>query len=289
MKKVMIVGGTHGTEKIFQKVFLNLKSLPTDIVGVDEEIKINLLISNTLAVTRGIRYLEKDLNRSFPGNPNGCFEEKLAFKLKPIVDEQDVVIDIHSTESGLKDAVILTRITEKNLNLVRATNAKNVLLMDLTVNNALISSAKIGIGLEFGSDNSLRAIRKTTDCIKLILNQLGSEIKVDARATAKKRFFRITRIINKPEGFIALDTIKNYELVKKDEVYAYHPKTGRKLRARTDFYPILFGEPQYEHFGFMGFLDEEIANQINLKLKKVNVEKKEPVVFAGGWLNGLCN
>ncbi|MFZ2390467.1 MAG: succinylglutamate desuccinylase/aspartoacylase family protein, partial [Minisyncoccales bacterium] len=197
------------------------------------------------------RYIDQDLNRSFPGKKNGNYEEKLAYKLLPIIKSADVVLDIHSTTSESKDAIIVTKLNNKILKCINSIQPKNVLIMNATKNNALISQAKIGIAFEYGKDDDSVAIKKTFEGIKKLLNYLKI-INLKYKKTNKIiNYFNVTSVVPKPKGYKLIKKIKNYKLIKKGSVYAINK--NKKILATEDFYPILFGEKKYENiFGFKG-------------------------------------
>lgn len=103
-KKCVIVGGIHGDEVAGWKAALQLKD-KRDFVG---EV---LLIpqANILACKREERYPGKgsevngikyqDLNRNFPGDPNGNVTKQIAHEIsQTVIDfDPDVVIDLHES------------------------------------------------------------------------------------------------------------------------------------------------------------------------------------------------
>lgn len=63
------------------------------------------------------------------------------------------------------------------------------------------------------------------------------------------KFFEVNNTVPKSDGEKLSRKIINYKLVKKSEVYA--TLSGKKVLARKSFYPILFGQKNYETiFGF---------------------------------------
>jgi len=276
-KSLLINGGTHGTEKIGSYVIESLKSL----IGNNKNISYN--IAHPEALAKNVRFLETDLNRSFPGRPDGSLEEQIAFMLQSVIKSYDVVVDIHSTESGLKSAIILTKVDDKTIDLVRSTNAKYVLIMDITKGNSLVSAANIGIGFEYGADGDPKTLKDTVNGIALILRYMGFNLKTKARATKQKKCFRITESIPKLEGFIALKNIKNYKLVLAGQPYVHNPITQCVLKAEKDFYPIIFNEQRYtDIFGFMGQRDLEIEKSL---VQQMIVEQENNT--GGGWQGGF--
>lgn len=236
---------THGDEKIGLKVVKEIEKL-----SIDKNI-LSIQVANGKAFESRKRFIDQDLNRSFPGKENGNHEEKIAYKLLPIIKSADVVIDVHSTKSELKDAVIVTKLDDNTRKYIEVIQPKYVLVMNATKNNALISQAKIGIAFEYGKDNDPNTLKKVMMDIKKLLNYLGL---IDAAFPQKKKttkYFNVFSEVNKPEEYKLLGKIKNYKLIRKGEAFAR--RGNDYLVAEENFYPILFGEKNYkDYFGFKG-------------------------------------
>ena len=243
--KILLNIATHGNERIGQKVAKELKKL-----NIDKNILV-MQIANERALKLNKRYINQDLNRSFPGKKNGNYEERRAYILSPLIKSADIVIDIHSTTSALKDAFIVTRLNSKTKEYIKVLQPKYVLIMNATKNNALISQAKVGIAFEYGKDNDPAVIKKIVLGIKRLLRYLEIiDINLPEDRTSTK-YFNVISAIKKPKGYKVLKKIKNYKIVHKGEVYA--KKNNLKLVADEDFYPIIFGEKNYKDiFGFKG-------------------------------------
>ena len=116
------------------KVVLNILTHGHETVGIAVAKEIQKLelkkgelvvhIANELAYAKKRRFIDQDLNRSFPGKKDGNHEEKLAAKILPLVRSADLVIDIHSTRSDLKDALIVTKLNKKTREYVEVINPK---------------------------------------------------------------------------------------------------------------------------------------------------------------------
>lgn len=238
---------THGDEKIGLHVVKEIKKLKMSRKGLVFQ------IANKKAFDTHERFVDQDLNRSFPGKKNGNYEERLAYKLSPVIKSADLVIDIHSTTSGLKDAIIVTKLDVKTLSYVSLICPRYVLIMKATKDSALISQAKVGIAFEYGKDNSLRATEKIILDIKKLLSKAGFLPRdfSQNKKVAPTDYFEVLSIVPKPKGFSLSQGIKNYQLVKKGTIYASCGK--EKKVAEENFYPILFGEKKYkDYFGFKG-------------------------------------
>lgn len=244
--KVLLNIGTHGDEKIGLYVAQRIEKLPVKNNGL----VVN--VANEKAFKLNKRFIDQDLNRSFPGKKKGNYEERRAHQLLPIIQEADIVIDIHSTTSELKDAIIVTKLNKKTREYVNIISPKYVLVMNATKNNTLISHAKIGIAFEYGKDKDQKVIRKVTDGIESLLSYVGMIPSLKNRIKiGRPIFLDVYASISKPKGARLGSNIKNYVLVKKGSVYGTAQE--KQLRAEQDFYPVLFGAKNYKDiFGFAG-------------------------------------
>lgn len=243
--KIILNIGTHGDERIGLSVAKEIKKL-----HISNKI-LTIQIANKKAFEKGKRFIDQDLNRSFPGKVKGNYEEMLAYKLLPTIKSADIVIDIHSTKSELKDTLIVTKLNTKTLACIEAIKPKRLLLMSATKNSALISRAKIGIGFEYGRDNDARVLHSTVVGIKRLLQHLAVLQATTLTTTGVTDYYNVTSIVPKPPHYKLLKKIKNYKLVRKGSRYAR--KRSEYLTAEEDFYPILFGEKSYkDYFGFKG-------------------------------------
>ena len=238
---------THGDEKIGLRVIREIKKL-----NIDEEV-LFVQVANEKAAKLGKRFIDQDLNRSFPGKRNGNYEQKLAMKLLPVIKSADIVLDIHSTTSNLNDALIVTKLDKEILKYIKIIQPKYTLLMNITKNSALISNAKIGLAFEYGKDKDQRVIRKIVRDIKKVLASAGLINFKYSEKQVTTKFFSVDSEFKKEKGYKLMLSIKNYQLVKKGEIVA---KRGNKfVFAKKDFYTILFGKSNYKDiFGFRGKL-----------------------------------
>ncbi len=246
--KVLLNIATHGNEKLGNKVVKAIKKIPISKGGLI------INVANQRALKLNKRFCDEDLNRCFPGNPNGNYEQRRAHELLPLIKSVDVVLDIHSTTTDLRDTIIVTQLKDKTRNYIKRIGPRYVLVMNATKNNALISNAKIGIGFEYGKDNDARALANTVGGIKNLLSYLGMIEHQIVKNRSKINYFNVYEAVSKPKGAKLLNSVKNYKLIKKGWPFA---TIGKKyfITAEKDFYPILFGEKRYKDiFGFAGDL-----------------------------------
>jgi Succinylglutamate desuccinylase / Aspartoacylase family len=148
MKKnnnILIIGGTHGNEALGIEICRRIQEL--DIEGVD------CLIGNPLAVEQNLRFIEKDLNRSFPGNQSGCYEEKRAWEIIRIAKDYDFVIDFHNTSVKDNNCCFVGESYNQNLLMIADfVGLKRVVVADYECVNKYLDNC---ISIEVSADDSL--------------------------------------------------------------------------------------------------------------------------------------
>ncbi len=105
-KRVCIVTGTHGDELEGQYVCYKLgKILQENLDKLDGTVEIYPAL-NPLGIdtiSRGVPGFDLDMNRIFPGNPNGVMAESVAAAILEDLKGADMVIDIHSSNIFLRE------------------------------------------------------------------------------------------------------------------------------------------------------------------------------------------
>ena len=182
-KKILVIGCVHGDELIGQKVINHLRQLK--ISGGT----LTTVIAHTKAIKAKKRFIDQDLNRSFPGKAKGNHEEQLALSLLPLIKKADIVLDIHSTTTDTTSAIILTKVNPSIRKLLITFNPKRVVLMEKKVaKTALTGYCKAGISFEYGKDKSETAFQETlTDILKILAaHRLVKESKTRKMQRNKK-------------------------------------------------------------------------------------------------------
>ena len=105
-RRVCIVTGTHGDELEGQMVcYLVAKQLNENLDLLDGTVEIYPAL-NPLGIDtiqRGIPNFALDMNRIFPGNPNGTMAEQTAHLIVEDLKGADLVFDIHSSNLYLRE------------------------------------------------------------------------------------------------------------------------------------------------------------------------------------------
>jgi hypothetical protein len=146
---------------------------------------VSLLLANERAIEQNVRYTETDLNRCFPGNPNGTYEEQLAAEMLPIIQSYKTVLDIHTTTSDLIMTPIITKRNDNIDNIIRKiVFPREVALIPEPYNlHSLIHQVNCGVSLEFGEkyaqDNIDYALMMIEDIVSGNNNKNNHSVKKD--------------------------------------------------------------------------------------------------------------
>lgn len=254
MTKILVVGSTHGHERIGLAVIEELKKLPIEAGSIE------YVVGNPVASQKGVPFIESDLNRVFPGQEQGTYEEMRAYALSPKIQAADIVIDIHSTKTtDLSDQsmVIVTSLNQETAAILGMIRPPKVLHMMYKSGNALISGARIGIAFEYGKDDSELVLQAMLYDIALILCHEGLLEKNPypaIRAEGPSDTYDVYDAFKKDftGGYVLDAQIANFELVTAGSVVCTTER-GESITAPEDFYPILFGNNRYtEILGFRG-------------------------------------
>ncbi|MBO5509426.1 MAG: succinylglutamate desuccinylase/aspartoacylase family protein [Lachnospiraceae bacterium] len=116
LKRISVVTGIHGDELEGQYVCYlieeRIRKHPECLKGiVDVYPAMNPL--GVDSITRGIPGFDLDMNRIFPGNKDGMMAEYMAAKIIEDVEGSDLAIDIHASNSYLKE-IPQVRINEQH-------------------------------------------------------------------------------------------------------------------------------------------------------------------------------
>jgi hypothetical protein len=143
---IVVVGGLHGNEILGLEVY---KKIATDPIRFHN---LTVIIPNIEAYVSQTRFVDEDMNRSFPGNSEGNYEQSLAAFMMPILKTADYVIDIHTTTSPeFTEAAIMGPLTTRNSMILKAFKVKNAVIMEPSIlKTSLIGNTNDGVSIEYG-------------------------------------------------------------------------------------------------------------------------------------------
>jgi len=245
---------SHGNEILGLKI----EKLFKNIEIINGSVTFN--IGNQEAVDKKVRFIDSDLNRSFPGKKNGNKEEIIAYNMMKYIKYFDYLIDIHSTVSGLKNSIIVEDYSSRVKKIVSVCkNADTILVMSATSGSSIFRTCVVnkipGMAFEYG-DNSIETAKRTFEDLINILSYLKVvDLKINKKTrNINLRKFNCYDTIQKKDGDVLKSGLNNFKLIKKGEIIKYD-KDKNPIVSNEDFYPILLGEKNYKNiFGFKGKL-----------------------------------
>jgi succinylglutamate desuccinylase len=190
IKRVLIVGGTHGNE--FTGVYLIKKFQQFPHLTQQKGFEVHTLLANPQAYAIGRRYVDTDLNRCFQKSslvdPNlTSYEAQQAKKIFQTFGTNgslaaDFVIDLHTTTSNMGLTIILSKKDSFNLRLAAYLTTKNhdIKILYSRPNNLenshLDSICDFGCTVEIGAIAqgilNAKIFQKTEELVLMILDYI---------------------------------------------------------------------------------------------------------------------
>ena len=237
--KVAVIGCLHGDEVIGARVIAALKKLKLTRGSI------TFITAHPEAVAQRKRFIEKDMNRSFPGKKQGVLEERLAYALRPKLRGFDLVLDVHATNSNFDDLAIVVKFGARERAMLKNIPLKRVALMKESVfgKSSLIHHSSLGISLDYGPDKTGKNAPRAIAHIKTILRNLGM-LSGAQKKFLNKELYLVSGAYALPPQAKPNPRLKNFVQIKKGDTIASTGKT--KLYSDKTFYPLFLGKGRYE-------------------------------------------
>jgi len=207
--KITIVCSLHGEEEFSARVFEYFNERLSEFSGL------KLILANEPALAKQERFLEQDLNRSFPGKESGNAEEKLAHAILQKIGEEDYLLDIHTSISDLEMTPILTSYNEKTKTIVNALDSDKVVFVKSPLaDKSLIGQLDNGVSLEINKDlaKQTETMRKVVELVKKLQTGEGTPKR-------EREIYTVTGTI--PKTVIMPDYAANFVYVKELDLYPF--------------------------------------------------------------------
>lgn len=238
--EVAVVGGIHGDEPCGVAAISSL-------IEADPAVQrpIALIVANELAVERGERYIESDLNRAFPGDPAGTHEDRLAARLDTVLADMSVLA-LHSTQSHDEPFAVVDEVTEWTRRICRRLPIDAVVESGSFVEGRLFASADV-IEVECGRQWSPAATQNAQELARAFLAAEG--VLPHSRSVQDHPVYRIRDRVPKKRAAAYDVHVDNFSRVAPGDIYA--TVDGEPVRADDAFYPILMSPEGYDEvFGY---------------------------------------
>jgi succinylglutamate desuccinylase len=219
MKNLILICCLHGNEGYGLEVCKNQSLFP-------------FIFANKKSFKENKRFIDQDLNRSFPGKKEGNYEERLAFEIKKKLKKFKFIIDLHSSSNSCPMFGIITKPNKEKINFAKKIGLKKLVIMtpEFASGNSLIDFVDCGISIEIGPHERKKNIKETIQLLENLYHEKTSTNKIE--------IFEIFSVIRKKSEKIS---IENFQKIKKGDIITKNQK------AEFDFIAILVNEKAYDH------------------------------------------
>ncbi|WP_136601869.1 M14 family metallopeptidase [Salinigranum halophilum] len=252
--EVAVVGAIHGDEPCGP---VAIERLVAESPAVRRPVK--LVVANEEALDAGVRYLDEDLNRAFPGDPDAdSHERRLAAHLSREL-RGCTTLSLHSTQSFAEPFALVDRVDAVTHAVCPHLPIDVVVETDRFTDGRLIEHAhtvEVECGLQ-GSDEAaenaydlVRAFLDATDVLDADDERLSTASRATTHEADTVTVYRLLDPIPKtPEGDHEVFAT-NFEPVEVGDSFA--ATDGTPLVADRHFYPVLLSAYGYEDiFGYV--------------------------------------
>ena len=239
--EIAVVAGVHGDEPGGVRA---VERLLDERPSVERPVK--LVVANEKALERRVRFVDEDLNRAFPGDPDAkTHEGRLAHRL---VEELEgcLTFSMHSTQSHAEPFAIVNGISETATEIVPQLPVAAMVETSNFAEGRLFSEIET-IEVECGLQGSETAAQNADRLTRAFLTAVGA-LPGDAMARDLP-VFRLTDVIRKQEADTYEVFVENFTEVDAGEPFA--AADGDEQIAEESFYPVLMSSNGYRDvFGY---------------------------------------
>ncbi|CAI49793.1 AstE domain protein [Natronomonas pharaonis DSM 2160] len=267
--EVAIVGGIHGDEPCGPAAVEALLDAAPDV-----ERPVKLVVANEKALARGVRYVDEDLNRAFPGDPDAdTHEGRLAHELLGEIRGCEI-LSLHSTQSYPEPFAL---VDERD---GYARSVCSYLSVEALVETAQYSGGRLiaypgVVELECGLQRSTAAAKNAEALAREFLVAVGA-LSGGGEQTRHHPLpiFRLDKQIPKPEADTYEVFVENFERVAEGDAFA--AADGERLVAEWPFYPVLLSAYGYRNvFGYAGELVGRLGDETPTRHGAVEADGRE--------------
>lgn len=247
--EVAVVGGIHGDEPCGPDAIERILADPPAV-----ERPVAFVIANEEAIAAGTRFVDADLNRAFPGDPDAdSHEGRLAARIGDRLGPCST-LSMHSTQSFGNPFGIVNGVGDFAREI--APQLPLVALVDAGDFDAgrLFEAVPRTIEVECGFQQSQAAAENALDVTWAFLRATGviatePDREPFARANGTLEVFRLEERVPKRTADTYEVHVTNFDRVAAGEAFA--ATDGEPVHADAEFYPVLMSSEGYEElFGY---------------------------------------
>ncbi|MEY7849744.1 succinylglutamate desuccinylase/aspartoacylase family protein [Natrarchaeobius sp. A-rgal3] len=239
--EIAVLAGIHGDEPCGVRAVERLLDDPPTV-----ERPVKLVVANEKALERRVRFVDEDLNRTFPGDPNAkTHEGRLAHDL--VAELEDcLTFSMHSTQSHADPFAIVNGVSETAHDVVPQLPVVAMVETSNFSEGRLFSEIKT-IEVECGLQGSETAAQNADRLTRAFLTAVGA-LPGDT-VGHDLPVFRLTDVIRKDRADTYEVFVDNFTEVDAGETFA--AADGDAQIAEESFYPILMSSNGYRDvFGY---------------------------------------
>ena len=239
--ELAVVGGIHGDEPGGVRAVERLRAADLSL-----ERGVKFVVANPSAVEAGERYLETDLNRSFPGDPDGSLEERLAAELCAETDGLPT-LTLHATHSTSEPFALVEHTQSAAFELADSLPVPHVVDHGHVAEGSFTDCGTV-VTVEAGCQATDAAAEEAYRQARAFLAATGALPDEDVPGT-NSDYYLLEDAVEKPSGAEYELLVENFQRVAAGEMFAR--AGGVELVAHRPFYPVLMSECGYEDiFGY---------------------------------------
>lgn len=241
---VAVIGGIHGDEPCGVRAVEHLLESQPPL-----EEPVACVIANEKAIDQGVRYVDEDLNRAFPGDPAGdTHESRLAAGLGEELDGM-MALSMHSTQSYREMFAIVRELDDVTRAVVPRLSVNAVVDVGPHDEGRLFEVVDRSIEIECGYQGSAEATENAIQVTKEFLGALDILPGEKRRAQRSLPLYRLSHPVPKRRASTYEVYASNFEEVKQGEPFA--AVDNEQVIADEGFYPVLMSPYGYENlFGY---------------------------------------
>jgi predicted deacylase len=250
--EIAVVGGIHGDEPCGVHA---AEMLLDEKPPVERPVK--CIIANERAFDQDVRYVEVDLNRVFPGDPDAsAYETRLAADLLREL-RGCRTLALHSTQSTPRPFAIVTETGPLAETVCPQLSIDALVEAGPCVETALGAHVD-ALEVECGLQGSEQARGNADRLVWEFLSATGALPPTSDRNERTLPVFRLQQSIPKPAATPSAVHVSNFERVGEGTTYATSGDTP--LIAAESFYLVLMSSDGYaEQFGYAAALTDQLG------------------------------
>ncbi len=249
--EVAVVYCTHGDEIAGKKAVERLLDSEPDFKK-----GVKFVFANEKAYELEERFIDTDLNRSFPGNPESeLYEERLAAEMMEELQNLKT-LDLHETKTSPTPFALFTWMDEQTMETLQSTGVQEAVEISYTPGCGINHYG--GVEVETGP----RGTEESADMAYMILEQflINNDILEGRKEKSAPEIYSVYDVQPRPEGSWEAK-VENFQEVEEGEAIAISDKE-EKITAENLFTPVLMSESYSEILGFKAVRLEKVEVRI---------------------------